>query len=57
MSTSTPEIWAFSSIIISMMTVVTYFGVMFLLAAAVGYPLAYFLRSIKKIMGGPRNHI
>lgn len=50
MSTSTASIFAFSALNVSMLTVITYFGVMFLIAVAVGFPLTYFVRSIKKIM-------
>jgi len=52
-STSTSAIYAFSSITISMVTVVTYIGVMFLIAVAVGYPLAFFLNKIHKFLNPP----
>lgn len=52
-TTQIAAIYAFSTIVISMIAFSAYILVMFMIAVAVGYPLAGFLGKIKKIMDGP----
>lgn len=55
---STGPIYAFTTLGISMLTFATYIGIMFLIALAVGLPLAYFLNRIKRFLkGGNRNYL
>lgn len=53
-TTSIAAIYSFAALGLSMLTFVVYVGVMFLIAAAVGYPLAMFCRSIFKLISGPK---
>ncbi len=51
-SSSIASIYAFSALGISMLTFVAYVGVMFLITAAVGVPLAMFSNKIFRMLKG-----
>lgn len=48
-------IYAFSALLISMLTFTVYIGVMFLICIAVGYPLAIFMNRIFRMLKGPQH--
>ncbi len=53
---SIAPIFTFTALLISMLAFLTFMGVMWLIALAVGYPLAYFAGSIFNMLKGPKRY-